>query len=74
MSFNCWKCHAPGHYAQDCPWNRPAVDNSEHYARIAMFIDWWAEGRLTRQEKRLAISLENQMHYGDDCPKALMIR
>jgi hypothetical protein len=73
MSLSCYKCHGPGHFATSCPYNIPAADEAEHLARVALFVDWWVEGRFTRQEKRLAISAENLMFYGPDVRKALVL-
>jgi len=44
----------------------------EHLARIGGYVASWAEGDMTREQKRRAISAENRLWYGDECPRRLI--
>jgi hypothetical protein len=70
-SGTCFRCDEPGHWAQDCPELIPAGSEAEHEARILRFIDRWAAGQMSREQKRVSISLENQMWYGTNCKTTL---
>lgn len=70
-SGDCFRCGIPGHWADSCPELIPAATEREHEGRIAKYIDRWADRLMTTEEKRVAISLENQMWYGDSCASKL---
>lgn len=70
-SGNCFRCDQPGHWVDNCPLLLPASSEDEHLGRIRLYIDRWSEGKMTREEKRVAISLENKMWHGDNTRRAL---
>ena len=40
--------------------------------RITFYVDRWVGGHMSREQKRVAISLENQLWYGElNCPRNL---
>jgi hypothetical protein len=50
----------------------PAASFDEHMSRITFYVDRWVAGHMSRQQKRVAISLENQLWYGQlKCPRSL---
>lgn len=70
--FDCFRCGELGHYAAGCPLLNPAASFSEHMDRVAFYVDRWVAGKMNLQEKRVSISLENQLWYGDlKCPRHL---
>ena len=71
---DCYRCGEPGHWVNSCPTLQPAVSEKEHMSRIALYIDRWVEGKMTLEQKRVAISLENTMWHGDKCPRNLIYR
>lgn len=68
---NCFRCGEPGHWANNCPLLLPAASEAEHNGRLVKFIDRWVAGQMTTEQKRVAISTENQMWHGDNCKRAL---
>lgn len=69
---DCYRCGDPGHWVNSCPTLSPAASEKEHMDRIALYIDRMVAGKMSREQKRVAISLENQMWYGDKCPSKLI--
>lgn len=68
---DCFRCGEPGHWQDNCPLLKPAATEDEHLGRINLYIDRWAAGKMTREQKRVAISLENKMWHGDNTRRAL---
>ena len=69
--LGCFRCGGLDHWAHACPLITIASSQEEHMGRIQSFIDRWVGGAMTLQQKRVAISLENTLWYGDKCPKHL---
>jgi hypothetical protein len=68
----CYRCGGPDHWADTCPLLVPAASEAEHKDRIRLYVDRWVEGHLRLEQKRVAISLENEMWYGrEKCPRNL---
>lgn len=68
---DCYRCGEPGHWVNSCPTLQPAVSEEEHLGRIRLYVDQWVAGRMSTEQKRCAISVENEMWYGVKCPKHL---
>ena len=71
-SGKCHRCRETGHWAADCPLQLRASSWDEHLGRIAGFINKMADGVLTIEQKRVAISTENILWHGDRCRRELM--
>ena len=70
--LDCFRCGEPGHWASSCTLLQPAASEDEHLGRIRRYVDRWVAGEMSREQKRVAISSENQMWYGDKCPRNLI--
>lgn len=57
----CFRCRGRDHWADNCPELIPVATKAEHEARIAKYIDWWIDGRITAHEKQKLIECENRM-------------
>ena len=66
---DCFRCGDPGHWVSSCPTLVPAASEAEHLGRIRLYIDRWVAGKMTTEQKRVAISLENSMWYGEKCQR-----
>jgi len=49
-----------------------ADSRDEHLARIDAHVERWTEGHMSTEQKRRAISDENRLWYGDECPRRLV--
>jgi hypothetical protein len=74
QSLACFRCGSLDHFVANCDLLKPAANYEEHAGRIKFYVDRWVERKMTRQQKRQAISLENEMWYSDDVPSNLVIR
>lgn len=70
-SLACFRCGDFDHWVDNCKMLRPAANEAEYFSRIRLYVDRWADGKMSREQKRVAISLENTMWYGDKCPRHL---
>jgi hypothetical protein len=70
-SGECFRCGGTGHWVDACPELIPAANEAEHFGRIRKYIDRWAEGLMSLEQKRVAVSYENTMWYGDRTPRQL---
>lgn len=70
-SLACFRCGEFDHWVDSCPMLRPAASEAEHLSRIRLYVDRWADGKMSREQKRVAISLENTMWHGDKVPRHL---
>lgn len=59
--FGCFACNGADHWEANCPElaQPPARDRKEHEARIAKYVQWMWDGRITAQQKRRLIEHEN---------------
>jgi hypothetical protein len=67
----CYNCGSPDHWKDACPLAARAASYDEHLGRINGFVDRWAEGGMTIEQKRLSIGQENMQWYGAGCPLRL---
>lgn len=59
--FGCFACSGASHWEPACPeLAQPAArDRKEHESRIAKYVQWMWDGRVTAQQKRQLIEHEN---------------
>ena len=67
----CFNCGSTDHWRDACPLALRADSYEEHLGRISGFVDQWADGDMTIEQKRLAIGQENMQWYGSACPSRL---
>ena len=71
-SLDCFRCGELGHFAAACPLLNLSASSDEHMGRIGFYVDRWVGGFMSREQKRVAISMENQLWYGEaNCPRSL---
>jgi hypothetical protein len=71
MNTGCFRCGATSHWIADCSLADRATSFTDHMARITGYIDRWAEGQLSTEQKRTFIGAENLSWYGINCPPKL---
>jgi hypothetical protein len=57
--FGCFRCNGADHWADACPELIPVTTRKEHEARIAKYVQWMWDGRITPHQKRQLIEHEN---------------
>lgn len=58
--FGCFRCNGTDHWETACPELVPVQTRKEHEERIARYVQWMWDGRVTPQQKRKLIEAENQ--------------
>lgn len=71
MKTGCFRCGGTTHWQADCPLLNVASTEADHMTRIRLYIDRWVDGHCTLEQKRVAISLENKLWYGDGVRRSL---
>lgn len=54
------------------PADKPTRGYQAHLDRIDELVRFWHDGRISIDEKRMAIANENRQFYGPSCPKRLL--
>ena len=54
------------------PKDSPTSSYQQHLARIDRLVELWHGGKISINEKRVAVSDENRQFYGPNCPRKLM--
>lgn len=57
--FGCFDCSGADHWAHNCPELAPVTTKAGHEARIAKYVEWMWEWRITPSQKRKLIEAEN---------------
>lgn len=57
----CFLCNGTDHWADNCPEKLPPKDKAEYDVRIAKYVKWWWDFRITAEQKQKLITMLNEM-------------